>query len=330
MRILANPRVRATAVLAAALVIAAALTLPAVAPSAPTVVSFELCAKAGATTLPDGETVPIWGFATKPAGVPCTDSSVVAALPGPQLVVGAGDTVTVNVTNALGAGHTISLEAPGLEFTAGPTDAASGSTVSRTFTASAPGTYLYESSGAAGRQEAMGLYGVLIVRPATAGQAYDNAASAYDAEQSVVLSEIDSALNRSANPDAYPMADWSPSYRLINGKAYPDTATIDAPAGKRLLLRYVNAGLQHVTMTMLGLDTRMLAKDAYPLENPFDVVAQTFPAGATADGIVLTPSGAAVGDRFALYDRGLLLTNGALGAPQHAPGGMLTFIKVVA
>jgi hypothetical protein len=82
-------------------------------------------------------------------------------------------------------------------------------------------------------------------------------------------------------------------------------------------------------MTMLGVDARMVAKDAYVLENPFDVVAQTLPAGATADGIVTIPSGAAAGDRFPLYDRGLHLTNGPLGAPQHAPGGMLTFVKVV-
>jgi FtsP/CotA-like multicopper oxidase with cupredoxin domain len=274
--------------------------------------------------------VPIWGFAIKPSGVPCSDSSVVPALPGPRLSADVGDTVTLTVTNALDAGRTISIEAPGLDFAPGPTDAASGATVSRSFTASAPGTYLYESSGGAGRQEAMGLYGALIVRPATAGRAYDSAASAYDVESTLVLSEIDPALNRSADPEAFDMLNWAPSYWLINGKAYPDTGTIDARAGERVLLRYVNAGLEHVTMTMLGVDARMVAKDAYALDNPFDVVAQTLPAGATGDGIVTIPSGAGVGDRFPLYDRGLHLTNGALGDPQHAPGGMLTFIKVVA
>jgi FtsP/CotA-like multicopper oxidase with cupredoxin domain len=328
MRTLAHKRVRGTVLLAAALTVVAALTLPAAAPSAPTVQSIDLCAKAGTTTLPGNVTVPIWGFATKPAGVPCSDTSVVPTLPGPALDVGAGDTVTLNVTNALDAGHTISLEAPGLDFAAGPTDAVPGATVSRTFTASAPGTYVYESSGGAGRHEAMGLYGVLIVRPSTAGRAYDTAASAFDVDRTVVLSEIDPALNSSLNPDAFAMADWSPSYWLINGQPYPGTATIDAQAGQRVLLRYVNAGLEHVTLTMLGLDARMVAKDAYPLQNPFDAVAQTFPAGATADGIVTIPSSAGTGDRFPVYDRGLHLTNGAFGDPAHAPGGMLTFIRV--
>jgi FtsP/CotA-like multicopper oxidase with cupredoxin domain len=328
MRALAHQRVRGTVLLAAAVAVAAAVMYPASAPSAPTVQTFDLCAKAGSAALP-GDSVPIWGFAIKPTGVACGDSSVVPSLPGPQLSVGVGDAVTLNVTNALGAGHTISIEAPGLDFAPGPIDAASGATVSRTFTASAPGTYLYESSGSAGRQEAMGLYGALLVRPTTPGRAYDSAATAYDVEKTLVLSQIDPALNRSADPDAFDMLNWAPTYWLIDGKAYPGTGTIDAPAGRRVLLRYLNAGLEHVTMTMLGLDARMVAKDAYPLDNPVDVVAQTFAAGATADGIVTTPSGAAVGDRFPVYDRGLHLTNGAFGDPQHDPGGMLTYIRVV-
>jgi len=45
-----------------------------------------------------------------------------------------------------------------------------GATVSRTFTAGAPGTYQYQSSGDGGRDEAMGLSGMLIVRSLTAGR----------------------------------------------------------------------------------------------------------------------------------------------------------------
>jgi FtsP/CotA-like multicopper oxidase with cupredoxin domain len=236
--------------------------------------------------------------------------------------------VTLRVTNALPGGRTISLEAPGVDFNAGPAGAAAGDTVTRTFTA-VPGTYLYASAGGAGRQQAMGLYGALVVGSATAGQAYDTAASAFDVEQTLVLSEIDPRLNGSANPDTYDMLKWHPTYWLINGKAHPDTGTVDARAGQRLLLRYVNAGLEHVTMTMLGLDTRLVARDAYTLDSPFSVVAETFAAGVTADGIVAIPPTAPAGDRFALYDRQLHLTNGEIGDPGHAPGGMLTFVRVV-
>jgi FtsP/CotA-like multicopper oxidase with cupredoxin domain len=327
MRAFADQRTRGIVVVTAALTIAA-IALPRSAPSAPTVQSIDLCAKAGTTTLPGGASVPIWGFALKPDGVACSAATVVATTPGPQLTVGAGDTVTLRVTNALPGGRTISLEAPGVDFDAGPTDAGPGDTVSRTFTA-VPGTYLYASSGGGGRQQAMGLAGALVVRSSTAGQAYDSAASAFDAEQTLVLSEIDPALNGNANPDTYNMLQWHPTYWLINGKAHPDTATVDARAGQRLLLRYVNAGLEHVTMTMLGLDTRLVARDAYALDSPFSVVAETFAAGATADGIVAIPSTASAGDRFAVYDRQLHLTNGAIGDPAHAPGGMLTFVRIV-
>lgn len=305
--------------LVAAVTAAALVVQPASAPSAPQVVTFDLCAKAGTVTLPGGVTAPIWGFAEKPPGTACSDASVTPALPGPQLTVGVGDTVRLNVTNALDAGHTLSLEAPGIAFDpTGSADAAPGDTASRTFTATAAGTYLYASAGGAGRQQAMGLYGALVVRPDTA---------AYAVERTLVLSEIDPALN--ADPDGFNLLNWAPSYWLINGRAHPQTDELDVHAGDHLLLRYVNAGGEHVTMTLLGRDTRVVARDAYPLANPIDVVAQTIPAGATADGVVTIPAAAAAGDRYPLYNRQLRLTNGAPGAPDHAPGGMLTFIRVV-
>jgi FtsP/CotA-like multicopper oxidase with cupredoxin domain len=312
---------RATRLALLVAVTAAALVVqPASAPSAPQIVTFDLCAKEGVVTLPGGASAPIWGFATKPAGTPCTDSAVTPTLPGPQLTVGVGDTVTLNVTNALAAGHTISIESPGVAFDAlGPADAAPGDTATRTFTATAAGTYLYASAGGAGRQQAMGLYGALVVRPETA--------VGYELERTLVLSEIDPALN--ADPDGFDMLRWAPTYWLINGRAHPQTDELDVHAGEHLLLRYVNAGLEHVTMTMLGRDTRVVARDAYPLANPLDVVAQTVPAGATADGIVTIPASASAGDRYPLYNRQLHLTNGAAGSTEHAPGGMLTFIRVV-
>jgi FtsP/CotA-like multicopper oxidase with cupredoxin domain len=288
-------------------------------------VIVDLCAKAGNATMADGAVVPIWGFARKPAGIACTDPSVGAQLPGPVLDVSRGDVVTLNVTNAL-VGRTISLEAPGIDLTAGPQDAAPGNTVSLTFTASAEGTYLYDSAGDAGRQQAMGLYGALVVRGSTPGQA-DGAA--FDLERTLVLSELDPAFN--AAPDTFDMNAWKPTYWLINGQPYrSDAPTIDAHAGDRLLLRYANAGIDDNTMTMLGLRARLLARDAYALANPFDVVAETFASGATADALVTVPATAAAGTRFPLYNRQLHLTNGLPGGAGYSPGGMLTFVRVVA
>src|SRR5690349_8739493 len=121
--------------------VVAGLGVPGTASAAP--VAITLCAVPGATTVAGGAGVPIWGFATGCAN---------PGLPGPVLSVTVGDTVAITVTNALPAGHPVTFEAPGIDFAAGPDTAPPGGTVTRTFTASAPGTYLYQSGGDAGRQ----------------------------------------------------------------------------------------------------------------------------------------------------------------------------------
>src|SRR5262245_62414427 len=104
-------------------------------------VSIDLCAVTGNATLTGSDTVPIWGF-----GIPSTPGdcgTATASLPGPLLDVNELDTVTVNITNALPAGHTLTFEIPGVTFDAGPADIAAGASGSVSFTASAPGTYQY-------------------------------------------------------------------------------------------------------------------------------------------------------------------------------------------
>ncbi len=171
-------------------------------------VSINLCAKGGTVTLPGPVSVPIWGFGVPTTPGDCTTAT--ASAPGPVLTVNEGDTVTISVTNALPAGHTLAFEIPGVDFTAGPTDAAVGATVTRSFTASRPGTYLYQSGGDAGRQAAMGLHGALIVRPLTASQAYDTATTAYNVEALLVLSTIDPGFN--AAPDTFDMHSYRATY----------------------------------------------------------------------------------------------------------------------
>ncbi len=288
-------------------------------------VSIELCAVAGTATLTGSITAPIWGFGVPSTPGDCTTAT--ASLPGPLLSVNEGDSVTLTVRNALPGTRTLTLEAPGVAFDAGPTDAAAGASVTRTFTAGAPGTYLYESAGDGGRQAAMGLYGALIVRSLTIGQAYDAATTAYDVEATLVFSQID--LNFNAAPDSFNMKNYLATYWLINGKAYPDTAPgITAAAGQKLLLRYVNAGYDNTSMLLLGMHAQVLARDARLLNNPLLADAETIPAGATEDAIATVPAGAAPSaNGFALYNRNLHDTNGSTAAGTYAtPGGMLIFI----
>ena len=306
-------------------VFVAAAGLNVVAPAASAAaVSIDLCAEAGTLPLPGPSTVDIWGFGI--ATTPGDCSTATAQLPGPVLAVDEGDTVTINVTNGLPGTRTLTFEVPGVEFNPGPADAAAGATVTRTFTASDPGSYLYQSGGDAGRQEAMGLYGALIVRSATPNQAYDNAASAYNVQSTLVLSALDPAFN--AAPDTFNMRNYLATYWLINGSAYPDTAPgITAAAGQRILLRYLNGGYDNTTMLLLGMHEQVLARDARLLTNPFDAVAETIPAGATEDVIAVMPSTAPpTTNGFPLYNRQLHLTNGPQSGATPPVGGALTFI----
>jgi FtsP/CotA-like multicopper oxidase with cupredoxin domain len=295
-------------------------------PSQAAAVSVDLCAIAGSVDLPGDTGVPVWGFVPRGVATNCSDAAVLTAPGGPQITVNDGDSVTLTVTNALPGGRSMDFEIPGVT---GETTIASGTTGTVTFTAK-EGAHLYESSGDAGRQLAMGLYGALIVHSATAGQAYGASGTPYDVEAPLVLSEIDPAFN--AAPDTFDMRDYLATYWLINGKAYPDTARINASAGQKVLLRYLNAGYDNTSMTLLGMHQRVIARDGRTLNNPFDVVADTIPAGATEDTIATVPSGGAPSPNgFALYNRNLHVTNGATAlnparGSYSSQGGMMTFI----
>ena len=290
--------------------------------------TFNLCAKAGTVT-PDGApgAIPIWGFAVRPVGG-C--AAATAGIPAPPLDVGAGDNVTLSIENSLDEALHISI--PGITIDAGATPNTRtinpGDTGTVSFTASSPGTYLYESDGTAGRQAEVGLAGALIVRPPAAGQAYADASTSYDTEALMVLSEIDANLNATLPTPgglaSFDMATWKPQYRLINGLSYPSTGTINSAAGSKVLLRYVNAGSEHVSMTLLGADATVVGREGAFLTTPLGVTSETIPDGATAEEIVTIPAGAASGTKFPIYDRNLNLVNGSAAGI----GGRLRFIQV--
>ena len=283
----------------------------------------DLWARPGTLPLPGGATAAVWGYSDSDTGA--------ATVPGPTLIVNQGETVTVNLTNGLPEATALLFQGQAL-----PPDlagaAASGGTRSYTFVASAPGTYLYEAGllSNAQHQTAMGLYGAVIVRPTSDGtatgtpiltQAYPDTTTTFDDEALLVLGEVDPAL--SASPATFDMRNYAPRYFLINGKAYPDTEPVPSAAGRKVLLRYLNAGIQHHSMALLGLRQNFVAKDASLLpEATHDVVAEALAPGQTGDAIVQVPASVTTESRFALYDGNLMLhNNGTAGF-----GGMLTFV----
>jgi FtsP/CotA-like multicopper oxidase with cupredoxin domain len=147
---------------------AAAMDTTAVAPPVQTIIAdctatCELWAKEG-TVVVDGDLIPIWGFSTT-ADEPPT-------LPGPTIIVGSGEAVSITVHNELdGVAGDLAFDVGSIPLddrTAAFPTIASGGTGVAGFTATAVGTSTYGAGAATpngNRQWAMGLSGVLIVRP---------------------------------------------------------------------------------------------------------------------------------------------------------------------
>src|SRR6266436_4619519 len=228
------------------LVVALALLLTASAYAAApgiTGTSFSLTAGAAYTTQPDGALIYTWGYGctTLPpasAFLPAMPGAACPTmqLPGPTLIVNAGGSFTVTLTNSLpaAAGNT-SILFPGFAVaTSGGVgglltrEAAPGGTVTYTVTvpATAGGTHSYYSGTQGDLQVEMGLYGAIIVLPATtntaacdtgvhasnvaaqgfwqetdfrlAHAAYNHAQACYDREYLFQFSEMDPIIHRNA------------------------------------------------------------------------------------------------------------------------------------
>ena len=288
----------------------------------------DLWAVQGSTTLPNGVSVPVWGYSLT--------NSAVTAPGGPTIEVTEGDTVHVTLHNTLGAKTALLFQGQQMPLDRSGAGANTG-TSEYTFDADHAGTFIYEAgpvlasdpNPATGTdtgtqyQTAMGLHGALVVRPAGAGQAYD-ADSAYDDEAVLVLSEIDPALNNKADPSTFDMRDYVPRYSLINGKAYPATSPITSAGGNTVLLRYVNAGVNYHSMGVLGSAQKVVGTDGSKLDFPRTYVAQTFGPGESADALVTVPGAAAQDTSLTVYEASLGLNNRMAAGV----GGMLTTVDV--
>jgi FtsP/CotA-like multicopper oxidase with cupredoxin domain len=265
--------------------------------------SFSLETAAGHIDTPDGNSVFMWGYAIDP-GAAAGDFQI----PGPILCVHQGDTVTINLTNTLPepvsivfpgqSGVIASGGTPGLFTNEAP---ASGGTVSYSFVAAEPGTYLYESGTNPHKQVEMGLYGAIIVRPTMGDDyAYNDAATQFDPDQEylILIHDIDPALHQVVEEQIEtPGATFNgtlrhDAYWTINGRSFPDTIDDDGvhwlpnqpygslvkvravscatpgagegcepAAGLPALIRYANAGLKNHPFHPHGNHLRIIARD---------------------------------------------------------------------
>jgi FtsP/CotA-like multicopper oxidase with cupredoxin domain len=242
--------------------------------------TFNLTAGVTYSSQPDGELIYSWGYGCTgaspspavymPATVaPGLQFCPTAQLPGPTLIVTEGGSFQVTLTNNLppAAGNT-SIVFPGLTTTAATCpaqglltcEALHNGTV--TYTVQVPlgsaGTHSYYSGTQPDLQVEMGLFGAVIVLPATvpanctsatgqtragtdfrqAAAAFNHPLTCYDREYLTQWSEMDPRIHRQAEAQANALAGctagaagcslnvaiepYHPNYFLINGRSMPD------------------------------------------------------------------------------------------------------------
>ncbi len=159
-------------------------------------------------------------------------------VPGPRIRISVGDRVRFVVRNSLPVTTTVhwhGLVLPNaMDGPAGITQEPipPGGSYTYEFTARQQGTFFYHSHDDADRQEALGLYGALIVdgpRPL----------AAYDRELVVQLQEW--MFKDGYTFPAMPMDGMQPNFFTINGKAYPETEVVRMRVGERLLVRFIGS-----------------------------------------------------------------------------------------
>ncbi len=265
--------------------------------------AFTLTAGDGFVSTPDGNSIYMWSY-----GSALRDFQ----LPGPMLCVTSGESVTVVLHNRLPEATSILFPGQtGVRANGNPAQpeysasvppqltsmvqsaAATTGSVTYTFTAGAPGTYLYKSGTDVDKQVQMGLFGALVVRPANhPGQVNDRADSAFnpDHEYLFLLSEVDPDVHLAVERKTpINWAAYNARYFMINGRSMPDTlapnnatwlpsqpygafvhirpwdvAANPLPAS----IRYVNAGTVNYPFHPHGSDERVVNKDGQPLQGP--------------------------------------------------------------
>jgi hypothetical protein len=284
--------------------------------------AFSLVASADYISQPDGAMIYSWGYGCDgaPSGfAPFAGNCPTMQLPGPTMIVTEGDTVTVHLRNALpsGAGNT-SIVFPGFNVSTNGTgvpgllarEASATTPVTYTFTATRPGTYAYYSGTQADLQIEMGLYGAIIVRPATppanckakgqyslSSSAYDHPGTCYDREYIFQLSEMDSRIHDAALAQVQACAvapcpqivaniePYHPNYFLLNGRSMPDDMDTEySPAyahqpyntnphmhpGELVLMRVIGQGRWQHPFHFHGNHARVLARDGNLLLSAID------------------------------------------------------------
>ena len=268
-------------------------------------------AGAGEVSTPEGGSLHFWGYEdiTVPDGG--SEGVGLPQYPGPTLILNQNDVVTITLTSQLPFGKCTSIVFPGHAVAAsggspglltqescGATD-----TVTYTFTASQPGTYMYNSGTEPELQIEMGLVGAIIVRP-SAGESYAyNLDTGFDHEYLFLLTSMDPGVHALAEQGRFAeidMTEYYPVYWFINGRAAPDdladafvawlphqpyNATPRMRPGENLLMRIIGAGQEQHPFHFHGNNADQIARDGRLLTHPRSKFTTLSVPGQTVDQI---------------------------------------------
>lgn len=276
-----------------------------------------LCAGTTDMTLPDGSSVPMWGYAANADGNWGANCDNAVQVPGPLLNVPVGDpNLTVHLTNHLPAAT--SLVMPGQATSMSPTfvtdaqgrqrvmslthETAPGAAGTYSWGNVQPGSYVYHSGTHMAVQVQMGLYGGMR-KDQAAGLAYDGVP--YDQEINLFYSEVDPGLHDAVADGSYGTTgptstlNYQPKYFLVKAMAQDGTEVLPELApGQHTLLRMYNMGLQTAVPSLLNQHLAVVAEDGTRYPHARRQYSVMLAAGKTHDAL-FTP--AATGT-YAMFD----------------------------
>lgn len=317
---------------------ALALLLLLVTAGSASAIVYELTAEETDIVMPDGISVPAWGYRLSASPDPAT-------VPGPVLTVPPGDNrLVIDLTNNLPEATSLHILGQTLSYRGSPVDqdgrvlsmnkhVQPGNTMRYQFTGFRPGTYMLQSATNPAKQVQMGLF-TAVTKNAAPGEAYPGVP--YDDERILVFHEVDPAIQNAiaigdygTPASAVPSSVYRrPTYFLINGHAYPETGLADVATGQTVLLRFINAGLETHVPQILGKYVTLVAQDGN--RRSFDQEAYGFELNSAATMDALLQLGAAdEGARIAIYDaRTKHLSNTGAVENSYGVGGMLVHLNV--